>query len=359
MQKTKLFSALLLGLMSSLPLHAAPLKITPEEKSVIALNNTMFGIYDQELKQFEAKLLDKVPVIVARFSTEGGHLTLYRPHQAPLLAEFPSISYQLAKSVGHSVMITYDMMQPYVHTSTTDKSWRTNMSLFQTKVKTALQNMGKLQVPDENKEVYRQALTLIDGTLSTCLKENKITEEGIAKFATQARPFIPKLIEIGASAQVEAQMKVIGEWKKLLGKDWDNTYAITNTIYVTRQNNILFSMLAEWMGKDAINHRLFLFETTSFTTTDKDMLQLWSRIMFDRQLSQGVFGDDYLMDSELIANGGRDVIIKVAKQYQLPNILPDMEPFNSTGWPWRHDPSSGTGAATLSEVPDFQSIYKH
>jgi len=356
MKNSRYFLVFLLGLFTAGHVYAstAASSLSPAEKSLINLNNTMFGIYDEALNQFKTNLLDKTPVIVARFSTEGGHFTLYRPHQTPLVAEFPAVTYQIAKSVGHSVMITYNMLRPYIHASAADKSWRKNVSLFQGKVNSALKNIDALAVSDSDKQVFRQVLTLINNTLTACLKKGSITEEDLNQFTVLARPFISKLIIISSSAQVERQMAVLAEWKKLLGSEWDKAYALTNTIYVTRQNNMIFSMLAEWMGKEAINHRIFLFETTSFTTTDQDILTLWSRIMFDRQLGEGFFGDYYLMDSELIANGGRAEIVKTAKQYNLPDILPELEPFNSTDWPWRHNPSSGTGPASLSEEPDFQ-----
>ena len=354
MKNNKRFSLFLFGLIFTLCTQASTQEITPAEKSLIAVNNAMFGIYDYEHNRYQKELLNSVPVIVARFSTEGGHFTLYRPGHPPLVADFPSVTYQLAKSVGHSIMVTYDMLAPYVQTSITDKSWRPNMTSFQAKVRTALENINALPVNEADKQVFRQGLTIVDNTLSMCLHDDRITNNRIKQYIEQARPLIPQLIKIGSSAQVERQMKVISSWKKLLGHDWDKTYAMTNTIYVARQNNMIFSMLAEWMGKEAINHRLFLFETTSFTTSDEDLLHLWSQIMFDRILAQGVFGDYYLMDSELIANGGRDEILKIAKQYGLPDILPDLEPFNSTGWPWRHNPNSGKGPASLNEESDFQ-----
>ena len=68
-------------------------------------------------------------------------------------------------------------------------------------------------------------------------------------------------------------MSVIGEWKTMLGADWDKTYAASNTIYVARQNNILFSVLAQFFGPEAVNNRLMLIETISFTTTPDGMLK--------------------------------------------------------------------------------------
>ena len=53
----------------------------------------------------------------------------------------------------------------------------------------------------------------------------------------------------------------------------------SNTIYVARQNNVLFSVLAQFFGPDAINDRLMLIETISFTTTPDDMLESMTRII--------------------------------------------------------------------------------
>ena len=35
----------------------------------------------------------------------------------------------------------------------------------------------------------------------------------------------------------------------MLGPDWDKTYGISNTLYVSRQNNVLFSVLAQFFAK--------------------------------------------------------------------------------------------------------------
>jgi hypothetical protein len=57
-----------------------------------------------------------------------------------------------------------------------------------------------------------------------------------------------------------------------VGPDWDKTYTASNTIYAARQNNVPFSVLAQFFPPDAINSRLLLIETISFTSTPGDML---------------------------------------------------------------------------------------
>src|ERR1700749_1565518 len=108
-------------------------------------------------------------------------------------------------------------------------------------------------------------------------------------------------------------MDVIGEWKRLLGGDWDKTYAASNTIYVARQNNVLVSVLAPYFGPDAINSRLVLIETISFTTTPADMLEALTRIVADRSVGAAFFGNYYLMDYELMGGDARQAISTKAK----------------------------------------------
>ena len=318
--------------------------------NILALDAAMMPIYSTELTKFQTHLMQTTPIIVARFSNNGGHFVLYRPGKDPLTATEPPVSYNLAKSIGHSALVGYEISASYLNTSKTDLSWRLPMQQFQMKIATALQTLPALQASDSDKQTFKTSLERINNYLNKCLSQGYIDKADLDNFSKQFNPEISKLIQISATSQVSHWMAVLAQWKELLGKDWDKTYALTNTLYVTRQNNIIFSVLAQFMGKDAINHRLFLFETTTFTTTDSDLLNLWARVLSDRAMSQVMLGDYYAMDSELLNNGGRQIIINEANKYNLPIILPKEEPFNSTAWPWRHNPNSGTGPANMSEI---------
>jgi hypothetical protein len=107
-------------------------------------------------------------------------------------------------------------------------------------------------------------------------------------------------------------MTVLANWKSMLGSDWDKTYAASNTIYVARQNNILFSVLAQFFGPEAVNDRLMLIETISFTTTPEDMMESLTRIIADRSVGALFFGNYYLMDYELMGGDARAAIVAEA-----------------------------------------------
>ena len=103
-------------------------------------------------------------------------------------------------------------------------------------------------------------------------------------------------------------MKVIEGWKKKLGEDWERTYGVSNSLYVARQNNILFSVLVQFMGTETMGDRLLLIETPEFETTPDKMLDVLTRIVADRGLGMVFFKDYFLMDVELLGGGGRAAI---------------------------------------------------
>ena len=186
--------------------------------------------------------------------------------------------------------------------------------------------------------------------MDECLKTGTFTTEQLEQFAHACAPYFGKTIGIAARAQVAHWMEVMAGWKKLLGKDWERTYAASNTIYVTRQNNILFTVLVQFMGEEAIGNRLLLLETTEFTTTPEKMLDLLGRIVSDRALGQVFFKDYYLMDAELLGGGGRKFIAEEATKRGMKPLLPPAAPFYSNEWPWKTDPKKGKGPKSLEEV---------
>jgi hypothetical protein len=133
------------------------------------------------------------------------------------------------------------------------------------------------------------------------------------------------------------------------GADWDKTYAASNTIYVARQNNILFSVLAQFFGPEAINSRLMLIETISFTTTPEDMLDSLTRIIGDRTVGALFFGHSSMMDFELMGGNAREAIIAEATKRGMTPFLPPLAPFGSNQWPTLITPGPGPG--TLAQLP--------
>ena len=316
-------------------------------KDVLALNTVMFQLYDTSGAIFRRNLMADHPIILGLFSGAGGRFILYRPGKEALEAPPVPITYQLMKSVGHSTMALSEVVMPYLE-NPDDRSWRGSLLAYRSQMQSALNGLNAADVLGDWQENSKLILQNNIDFMDDCAKKGIITIVAFQDFAKRQAPLLKKNIAWAAQTQVGHWMDVIGEWKRLLGSDWDKTYAASNTIYVARQNNVLFSVLAQYFGPDAINSRLLLIETISFTTTPADMLEALTRIVADRSVGAAFFGNYYLMDYELMGGDARQAIIDESKKRGMMPFLPPAVAFGSHQWPTLITP--GSGPASLADL---------
>ncbi len=338
----------------TVPPYMAPIAgktaATPSDiatKDVLALNTGMFELYGEAAKIFQNNILSRHPVILGLFSGAGGKLILYRPGMAPMEAPQVPVVYQLLKSVGHSAMALAAVVGPFVD-NPEDRSWRGSMLAYRSRMQSALDGLDATPMDpswrDNNRTILQNNLAFMD----ECLAKGVIPLTTLEAFGKKQAPFLAKNVTWAAQTQVGHWMTVLADWKTQLGADWDKTYAASNTIYVTRQNNVLFSVLAQFFGPDAINSRLLLVETVSFTTTPTDMLELLTRIVADRSVGSLFFGNYHLMDYELMGGDARAAIVAEAGKRGMTPFLPPVVPFGSKQWPTLVTP--GPGPASIADL---------
>jgi hypothetical protein len=316
-------------------------------KNVLQLNTSMFALYDNAGRVFTKNILDCHPLILALFSGAGGRMILYRPGQAPVDAPLVPRRYQVQKSLGHSTMAISEVVMPYVDNAA-DKTWQAPMRAYLTEMKSALDGIDQADQLDDWKPNSRAILQNNIAFMEECLAKGVITFNALQSFAKKQGPYLKLAINWAASTQVQHWMGVLDGWKQQLGADWDKTYGASNTIYVARQNNVLFSVLAQYFGAEAINDRLFLIETISFTTTPEEMLTSMIRIISDRSVGALYFNNYHLMDYELMGGDARKTIIAEMKKRGKEPVLPPAVPFGSKQWPALI--SGGSGPASLDEI---------
>jgi hypothetical protein len=321
------------------------------EQAVLALNASMMRFYEDSLTKFKENMRDRAPIILALFTGQGGQMILYRPGQAPEVAPPVPIVYQLAKSVGHSTMAIYEIVSPYLSNPRANQFWRAPLAMYRTQNQTALDGLGALDISADDRSVLRTILERNIAFMDQCLSKGTYTYKELEEYIRGTVPTSVKTIGIGSGAQVGHWMKVVEEWKNRLGKDWERTYGVSNTLYIARQNNILFSVLAQFMGTETMGDRLLLIETPEFETTPEKMLDVLGRIVADRALGMVFFRDYFLMDVELLGGGGRAAIEREMAKRGKKALLPTLAPFRSNAWPWKTDPKQGAGPARLEDVP--------
>jgi hypothetical protein len=342
-----------LGLIASQGLAEpkAP-ELTQAESHVVQLNQNMFPIYGAALETFKKQFMSEHPVILALFSGAGGRMILYRPGQAPIEAPSPDRTYQLVKSVGHTGIAIYSILIPHVKDPKANPVWQPQLKAMSESIAKALSSNKELKIDDSTRTLIRDMLTVEKKFVDSVIAKGTYSEKELREFTRGLKPWIKKIGNVAGQVQVNHWVQTLAEWQKLLGSDWEKTYAVTNSIYVTRQNNILFSILAQFMGTEAINRRLLLAETTGFTTTPDDMLGLLVRIVNDRVLSEYFFNEKMLMDTELFGSGAREALKLAMKRIGKPTVLPEYAHFNSNEWPWRTNPAYGDGPRTIDETVD-------
>ncbi len=316
-------------------------------RNVLALNTGMFELYGNAAQVFKRTILGKHPVILGLFSGAGGRFILYRPGQAPLEAPQVPVVYQLLKSVGHSTMALTQVVGPYLD-NPANQSWRGAMMAYRARMASALDGLDATLMQTDWRDTVRTILQANLTFMDDCLAKGAIPFATLEEFAKKQGPHLKKVVAWAAQTQVAHWMGVIGDWKQMLGADWDKTYAASNTIYVARQNNVLFSVLAQFFGPDAINDRLILVETISFTTTPDDMLDSLTRIIADRSVGAMFFGNYHLMDYELMGGDARAAIIAESARRGAKPFLPPLVPFGSKQWPTLVTP--GPGPATIADL---------
>jgi hypothetical protein len=338
-----------------LPSYMAPISgrtaSSPAEtatNNVLALNTAMFELYDNSLKLLQKNILAKHPVILGLFSGAGGRFILYRPGMAPLEAPSPPIVSQLLKSVDHSTMALAQLVAPYLD-NPADLSWRGPMLAFRARMQTALDGLAQVPMPSDWRDNDRIVLQNNIAFMDDCLAKGAISVAALEAFGKKQRPHLKLDIAWAAQTQVAHWMAVLADWKRMLGADWEKTYGASNTIYATRQNNVLFSVLAQFFGPEAMNDRLILIETMSFTTTPDDLLEALTRIIVDRSDGALFFGHYYQMDYELMGGDARAAIVAESPKYGMTPFLPPVVPFVSKQWPMRITP--GPGPASLADLP--------
>jgi hypothetical protein len=316
-------------------------------RDVLQLNTSMFSLYDAAAQTFQRNIMARHPIILALFSSAGGRMILYRPGKPPEDAPSVPIVYQVMKSTGHSTMAISEVVMPYIGNGA-DKSWMAPLLAYRTQMKTALDGVDELPIQNDWKPAVKQILGNNVAFMDDCLAKGVITLDALQAFAKKQAPNVKQIINWAASTQVKHWMGVLDGWKASLGADWDKVYAAANTIYVARQNNVLFSVLAQYFPPEAINDRLMLIETISFTTTPDDMLTSMTRIISDRSVGALFFGNYKLMDFELMGGDARKTIVSEMQRRGKQPFLPPAVPFGSNQWPALITP--GTGPTSLDDL---------
>ncbi|MER8046567.1 hypothetical protein [Streptomyces sp. NPDC094032] len=292
------------------------------------LGDAMRSVYRHAASAWRERLLDTTPVILALFDGAGGRLLLHTPGRPPVSAPPVPAVYQRLKDLAHAPVAAFELA-----TSPT-RVPREAHDQLRTALAHALKDLGGYGLGPEEARAARAALGLCDRLLTRLDDDGRVPEEHVGRFARECAPLVLCLTERAADAQVGHWTKVLDSWQAELGGSLEHVYAAVNTVYVTRTKNILFTVLAQYVGEQAIGERLFLFETSEFTTTEDRMLDLLTRVVADRELGRAFFGQGRVMDVEILGDAAREAVRREMARRGREALLPTTAPYDNRQWPW-------------------------
>lgn len=283
-------------------------------RNVLALRPEMIATLSEQQRLYQQKLLQNHPVIVALFSSTGGQFILYRPNHAPLVA--PSLpnaqDYQLAAIVEHTAMSAYLLAIQEINNPVKSASWQNQMKSYQTKIALAENSINALDILPTEKELFHSILRQTNAFITENLRQGTISSAQTNTFAQTLKPYFVQLSKIVIGNQVTHWMQVTEDWKQLLGNNWQKAYGVVMYINTKPKNNIFLDILIHYMGQDAVGQRLFYFTADSYSPTAVQALDLLTNATPDKALATKLFGEYFLLYSQILGQTARGVIAQKA-----------------------------------------------
>ncbi|MDG2423954.1 MAG: hypothetical protein P8M22_08250 [Phycisphaerales bacterium] len=243
------------------------------------------------------------PVILALFNGSGGKYILRRNGKQVAVEPVPPI-YKKIKSVSHTLVGIFEIVSPYFEYSESG-NWRTDLSEYNDYMKEALATLGNTGMPAEFENNCRIILEGGIAFMDQVLKSGKFTADDYSNYAKPLLPTVMKNVTLAGKLQVDHFEEVVKQWRKEMGEEeWSRLYAVVNSAWAMRRQNVHFQIMAQMMGQDTVNDRLIMAEAINDVTED-DLLMLLGRVVNDRVLSILVFDETFRMDVELMGEAAR------------------------------------------------------
>lgn len=243
------------------------------------------------------------PVILAMFNGSGGRYILRRNGKEEAVEPVPP-TYEQVKSVSHTIVGIYEILAPYFANPETG-NWRPKLTVFHQMLESGLATLHDVGLPDETEGHCRTILENGIAFTGQILDDGSFSAESFSAYAKTVLPSIKHNITLASKLQVDHFRDLVTEWREEMGEEeWSRLYALVGTAWAMRRQNVHFQILAEMMGRDAVNDRLIMAESIPDITEDQ-LIMLLGRIINDRGVGVLVFDSEYRMDVELMGEGAR------------------------------------------------------
>lgn len=213
------------------------------------------------------------------------------------------------KVVAHVPLGAYVLAAPYADGAVSEEL-REKATAYRERARAFSAVLGQLEIPES--QMPRQRL-LVGGSLEfldRVVADGRVSKRDLDAFARRMGP--PQLInaDLAAAAQLDALHAATTEMRQRLKPgQWERAYVLVMGAKMPRGGNITYEYFVRLMGRGEIERRLLY---TEGLTTPETAAPLVGTIAIDRDAAQAFFGDRYRLDRDLLSDGARKHLDRMA-----------------------------------------------
>ena len=238
------------------------------------LNSLMQQNYNgfiQSLSQHIYPIIVVTPFTLGTSSGTGSQFILYLPHGASeSFIPFPLAFYEL-KAVAHIPVGIFSLVAPYFN-SPNDTQWIDPLMKYRLAILKALGSIDHTTLSAETKSKTKKAIQLSIDFIDQSIRAKRMSADDFKQFGAQFTPYAYYSLYEAMAAYELAIVEGLTRWKKKLGPEWHNVYAVVMALEITLKNNPNALALESLMDPDQVKSHIFV--TAQAKTINEALLLL-------------------------------------------------------------------------------------
>lgn len=306
-----LFGGLLAGLLAFSPPGPSPAEkgqaLVAEQPGaarkvpaeLVALNSASRSMYASARKQE----LSAIPVVIV---VNGDDLVMHRKGKRTVATVIPA-EYHVLKSVAHTALglstyLAYEGDRPL------NEERRKTLTEYQALLAAAEPVVEKFGFDADTLARQKRILGRAKDITARILKDGKVSADEVTKFCRVSRPDLRANAEAAARAQLVATHRQVMAWKKdLTPEEWSTLTAIVMASGPTaRSENAAVQYFGRLFGETSGEGRRVVF--TESTYDEEQAMNILGTLRLDMKVGAFVFGDNFRLYRDFMADGARIVI---------------------------------------------------
>lgn len=229
------------------------------------------------------------PVIVVQFSFTGGIYTLIHNGVRETVSPVGK-NFELCKSISHIPLGIYSLIAPYLKYAP-PVGWQNGITNFKNVITNARTHLKAAALPQDAEKACRTIIDASVAYLDAALKTTGSFDEKIfKKYTSKIQGEIYINMKTAVRAQIDGVIPLLVRWRKQLGSQWKDLYAVTMAIWTTQERNQNWLLLRHMMDPATVDSHLITISTAApEENTVPIALENLARIVHDKIAASMVF----------------------------------------------------------------------